>query len=169
MSLKFVYREGSPPELTLTGSIDESADFTQLHLPKTKILAINLDGITHVNSLGIRSWIQWVATLTNIETYIFKKCPMVIINQVNILQGLLPAGSSIESFYIPFFCASCGHDGKVLAERGKDFYESSENKDAQIEIRLERICPKCNQLYCADVAPARYFRFLRYDYLKRSK
>jgi anti-anti-sigma regulatory factor/rubredoxin len=141
------------------GDIDEDAHFYAIQ-PK-KCLILDMAKIRFINSCGLRNWIQWLKTIPPATQVVFRNCPKVIVDQMNILNGFIPPGAVVESFYIPYYCESCGHEEHQLAERGKTFKEHLENKEAWSQFPEHILCPQCKESAEIGVMPTRYFSFLK--------
>ena len=163
MSFEFAVRDrGDNIILELHGRIDENANFKEIRTLKAKSLTINLKGITLMNSVGLRSWIQWVKTLKKIPVVYLENCTTPVMNQMNVLQGFLPLGAVVNSIEVPYHCENCGHGFSHWAKRGDDYRESSAETEGWNKISEEAECPECgNKKAETDFLPARYFNFLK--------
>lgn len=142
-------------KLIIKGRIDENTKLPNV-LAKGQPLHIDLGGVTGVNSVGCRQWAIWIKNLKRGGATFLHKCPPIFINQVNILIGLLPDDFTVESFYVPYHCESCGAEEVQLFERGRHFQTLE-----AINVQEQIICPVCSALMELDVVKERYFGFLR--------
>lgn len=97
----------------LDGIIDEDVNFDGILNAKQKEYIFNFDKITMINSCGIREWINFLEKLGNVKT-IYRRCPQIVIEQMNITQGFLGKNSKVESFYAPYYCEKTDMEKKVL-------------------------------------------------------
>lgn len=138
----------------LAGHIDEDATFNGLELNGAQKVVLELDGVTAINSCGIREWIKWIRTAPTGAAIVYKKCPKVIVDQINMVAGFLPDNGKVESFYVPYYSDESGNEKMVLFQEGKEFkggevFPPPEVKDeagSQMEM---------------DVIEAKYFKFLK--------
>jgi anti-anti-sigma regulatory factor len=148
--------------LSFAGEIDEDSDFSGIEVGKSASLVIDLDGVTSVNSAGLRSWVRWIKSLTTPRDMVFRHCRRSIVEQMNILQGFLRPGSKIESFYVPYHCEKCGHEEDRLARLHQDYTQGLVDHPEQVRLPARVKCPKCDGALEWDVIEAKYFRFLKY-------
>ncbi len=157
----YLDRTTRPPTLHLVGHIDESADFSKIECPESGALVIDLSEIPHLNSIGLRTWAHWIASLKKLSPIFFRKCTPSVINQVNVLEGFLPKGAVVESFYVPYYCEPCNKGFDILAERGKDFREATAEAGEHLAIASAAPCPNCGQPAPSDIIEGKYYRFLK--------
>lgn len=134
----------------LIGCIDEDADFKELIGLEQQTISFDFDKVTMINSCGIREWIKFLESIPESTHIIYKNCPQIIIEQINMVHGFFRKGASIESFYAPYYCEGCGKENKVHLKS-----EQVKNRKAPgIE------CPKCSEGMEFDAIEAQYFSFL---------
>src|SRR6185437_12284669 len=92
--------EGGLNCLTLKGAIDEDANFAVASAEGSGVI-IDLREVTAINSVGIREWIKWTKTLPAGCKMTVRNCPKIIVDQINMVLGFLPAGTVVESFFVP--------------------------------------------------------------------
>ena len=136
------------------GHIDEDTDFGKLPLNGIKKVTIDLAGVNAINSCGIREWIKWIRTAETGSSFTFKKAQKAIIDQINMIDGFIPKGSNIESFYVPYFCEECDTASAILFTRGKEF------NAGRPQVKESIPCSNCGKNAEIDVIEAQYFRFL---------
>lgn len=147
-------QEGTKLVLEVKGSVDEDANFAPPDLGSASAVILDLDGVTAINSVGIREWIKWVKTMPSSIALSVRKCPKIIVDQINMVAGFLPSGTTVESFYVPYFSDASGSEKMVLFENGKEFKggevfppaEVTDDSGAAMEM---------------DVIEAKYFKFLK--------
>ena len=104
------------------GVIDEDVVFTPYDNFSKPNIIVDLEEVKSINSCGIREWIKWFRGLPN-ESLIFKNCPKVIIDQVNMVEGFVPDQSVVESFYVPYYGEESGVEKNVLFIEGTHYKE----------------------------------------------
>lgn len=142
--------------LRLIGPITEVADFGPLKFSRLKPLEIDLSEITAMNSVGIREFAAWAAKLEN-KVLEFSHCPKFFIDQVNMIQGLIPPQSRFLSFYVPYYDRDSDEEQRVLFRQGLEFKGSGKN----LELHLPEILNEEGVPLEIDVMPDRYFQFLK--------
>jgi len=155
-----IEHHGQDITVTFRGMLDENAlELPHFSQPITGRVYLKLGELTLINSLGCRKWVQWVRDEMKAKQGVFLlECNPAVVNQLNILEGFIPEGSTIESFYVPYFCESCGYDTVVLFENNKDYIEGVESP--LMRSPDEAHCPSCQGAMALDAVKARYFKFL---------
>ncbi len=138
----------------LAGHVDEDATFSGVELAGATKVVIDLEGVTAINSCGIREWIKWIRTAAGGSVVHYRNCPKVIVDQINMVDGFLPSGGKVESFYVPYYSDASGNEKMILFRDGQEFkgneiFPPAEVKDDSGEV-MEM-----------DVIEAKYFKFLQ--------
>ncbi len=151
-----VTQNGNDITLRFEGAIDENVVLPMLPTPILGKLIFNLEKVTLINSLGCKTWINWVrAQVTPNANISLVACTPAIVYQINILQGFVPDHANIDSFLVPYTCDDCDREEYRLLTRGTHFDSTG---ITQFENTIK--CPKCNGTLEMDVVKERYFRFL---------
>lgn len=148
--------------IRIFGDINENTKFVELVLPPLKKIVLDLTEVKTLNSMGLKNWLQWVKKFKIYTQFVFKGCPRPVVDQMNILQGFLPMGALVESFFVPYYCSHCGHEEEFFAVRGRDFMEATVDTKEGILLTQKRQCMMCGKESELDVVPAKYFSFLKY-------
>ena len=141
--------------LMLAGSIDETADLMGLlGQARGGRLALDLGGVTFINSLGVRDWIRMQATATQHGLAIeLRRVAEVVIHQLNMI--IATRGTArVTSFFAPYACDRCGREDSLLVDAVAS---------AAGLARLEpppMTCPECGGPMAFNDFPERYFSFL---------
>lgn len=147
--------------IVMRGLIDEETDFSRLKGFQSKNLVFDLGGIELINSVGIRSWVNWMKQNRDCN-FTFRNCSKPVTDQINVLEGFLPPVATIESFYVPYVCENCGKSKDVLFKKGVEFERATaDNKVHQLRPPAVK-CESCGHTMAQDVVEAKYFRFLKY-------
>lgn len=146
--------EGTNIVVKLSGSVDEDANFAVIESAEANGVVLDLEKISAINSVGIREWIKWIKQIPPTAKISLRKCPKIIVDQINMVAGFLPAGAKIESFFVPYFSDSSGAEKMVLFENGKEFTDSGLGT-------LPEIKDESGELMEMDVIEAKYFKFLK--------
>lgn len=147
--------EGDKILIEIKGHIDEDANFSNVDLSSGGKFIFDLQNVEAINSCGIREWITWVRKAPPASELVFRNCPKIVVDQINMVAGFLPDNGRIESFYVPYFCESSGNEKMILFTEGKEFKGSDllppeEIKDDETGEFMEM-----------DVIEAKYFKFLK--------
>lgn len=135
----------------LVGAIDEDSDFKELMGLEQKTISFDFDLVTMINSCGIREWIKFNEKLPPKSNIVYKNCPQIIIEQINMVHGFFRQGAVIQSFYAPYYCEKCGKEAKIHIKS-----EQVKNRKAP-----SADCPHCgNEDIEFDAIEAQYFSFL---------
>ncbi|MGE0633734.1 MAG: hypothetical protein AB7O96_15075 [Pseudobdellovibrionaceae bacterium] len=137
----------------LVGVIDEDVDFAQYNLTPYKKIDLDLSGIKSINSCGIREWILWMSTAKD-ASVVFNECPKIIVDQINMVQGFLPANGRVQSFQVPYYSEESDEEKNILFTFGKEFDDTGVHPPANIQ------CSKGTPMEM-DVLEARYFKFIK--------
>lgn len=136
----------------VSGNIDENSKFPSLQdMGKPTEVQIDLQRVTGLNSVGIRSWCQWIETIGNIPIVV-ENVPALVIKAFNVVLGACPPNMQVTSFYVPYFAQGPGRKD-MLYVRGNHFTTHGEIK-APATMRDGEIT------YEIDVLP-NYFKFLK--------
>jgi len=147
--------KGSEYILRLEGALSEDIDFSETQFPNEGTLIIELDQLIKINSCGIRNWIKWLEIKKPDQLkLIFRNCPKIFIEQLNVIKGIIPKGSIIESFYVPYYCEKDDSTKKVLYKLNNDFDKKGIK---QLKTILCEFCQKPMEL---DALEHKYFAFL---------
>ncbi|MBX3020762.1 MAG: hypothetical protein KF799_03735 [Bdellovibrionales bacterium] len=145
-------QEGSNTVLEVAGNVDEDANFAPPDLAGASSVILDLEKVTAINSVGIREWIKWVKSFPAAALAV-RKCPKIIVDQINMVAGFLPAGTKVMSFYVPYYADTSGNEKMVLFENGKEF------KDGKVTAPAE-VKDDSGEVMEMDVIEAKYFKFL---------
>src|ERR1035437_1295085 len=116
--------EGARLIVKIAGGVDEDASFQPLEFGAATSLVLDLEGVTAINSVGIQEWIKWIKWIKAVPSTIklsVRRCPKIIVDQINMAAGFLPPATIIESFFVPYYADSTGSEKMVLFENGKEY------------------------------------------------
>lgn len=137
-------------EVVMQGQINEDSNFDSLKGLSSKRMILNLKGISHINSCGIREWIEFQKEYFHAEEVIYQECPQVIVEQMNIVSGFVHKKGIIESFYAPYY-------SEVIDKEFKLLLKPSDVVDGKAPVRIDE---EGGELEFDDIE-AQYFNFLR--------
>lgn len=145
--------DGDKIVVKIHGVIDEEIKLANESLATAKSIDFDFSEVKGINSCGIREWIRWISPFPNTKM-VYKNCPKVIVDQINMVDGFLPSNALVESFYVPYYSDELEEEKHVLFTYGKEFSEQGMNYPAEV------LDSKNNPMEL-DVIENKYFRFLQ--------
>lgn len=142
--------------IRMSGAINEVADFSPVKFAKKPKVEIDLEELTMLNSVGLRSFGIWAGALAN-EVLEFSHCPKFFIDQVNMISGFIPRRARVISFYVPYFSDDLNVERMILYRKGLEF----ERTNDQIRFHHPDVLGEKGERFVMDVIPEKYFAFLR--------
>ncbi len=146
--------DGGGVMVALKGNIDEDAVLGNIGFDGAQKITLDLEKVTAINSCGIREWIKWLKGAPGSAKIVYKNCPKIIVDQINMVAGFLPENALVESFYVPYFNEDSGTEKMVLFRRGTEFKENELTPPATVK-------DETGQAMEMDVIEAKYFRFIK--------
>ena len=112
-------------------------------------VTFDLAGITRINSIGVRTWVDFIRAATAHHIVRLERCSVPFVLQMNMVGGFLGT-AQVVSYYVPYVCDACGAmaDELVLAD------------DPRPDPQRSRPCADCGGNVEADYLPSEYFVFL---------
>jgi anti-anti-sigma regulatory factor len=111
-----VTKTGNRNVVRLRGSIDEDTEFEGL-MKLAAPLVFNFKDLIAINSCGIRSWVNLLKDLGNIEIY-YEECTPVVVRQMNMVPSFV-GNAKVLSVYVPYVCDDCEAEKLVLVPSDK--------------------------------------------------
>ena len=143
---------GERLHVQVSGEVNENADFTELGRQLRGDVTLLLDGITRINSCGVREWVNFVRDL-QLDSLRFARCSPVVVAQLNAIYNFR-GPARVESFLAPYVCETCHVDEYKLLEVAEHFPDR-----ALIHVPAFR-CSRCGGIMTFDELPERYLAFL---------
>ncbi|TNE95139.1 MAG: hypothetical protein EP326_15775 [Deltaproteobacteria bacterium] len=136
-------------EVKVSGQIDEDATFEKILNIKQEVYIFDLEGVSLINSCGVREWINFLEKLPEDADITYKNVPQIVVEQINMVQGFVRPGARITSFYAPYYNEEKDEVVKVLLQsdevaNGKAPSKSEDGTDLEF-----------------DAIEAQYFNFLK--------
>jgi hypothetical protein len=147
-------KNGNDLILALNGSIDEDAILANVGFDGAQNIILDLEKVTAINSCGIREWIKWLKTAPPGSKVVYRHCPKIIVDQINMVAGFLPDNGMVESFYVPYYNEASGTEKMVLFRKGTEYKDGEINPPAQVK-------DSGGEEMEMDVIEAKYFKFLK--------
>jgi hypothetical protein len=107
----------APPRVAFTGRIDDSAALADLvaHIPAGHVV-LDTDGVTFVNSIGMREWMRFVRALRDRgATITLDRVADVLMTQINMIPELA-RNVTVTSFHAQYVCSGCGAESAPLVD-----------------------------------------------------
>ena len=117
-------------------------------------VTIDLEGITGINSAGIRSWVLFIRPFAKDRLVCLECCPPCFVQQLNMILSMA-AGCRVGSVLVPVECRACT-TSRLVKVPEEDFAD-----DAAITARLAGVCSRCGQPVQTSVELRDYFGFAR--------
>lgn len=134
------------------GHIDEAFMQVANTIPASESYVFNFKNIISINSSGIREWILYAQKIKS-KKVILMECPKPFIDQASMVEGFIPSGFQVLSFYVPYFNEDNDKEKLVLVQYGKDYTKDS-NSIAHEFTDTDGL------KYEIDIIPSKYFKFL---------
>jgi hypothetical protein len=149
---KIVARDGRVVA-QLSGEINENADFSELKRQLRGDVELQLDGISRINSCGVREWVNFVRELDMVTSLRFARCSPTVVLQLNTIYNFR-GQARVTSFLAPYVCESCHVDEYKLLDVAEHFADRG-----RLAVPAFR-CPRCSGVMMFDELPERYLSFL---------
>lgn len=145
--------DGAWQKVELRGEIDENADFSELQRALTGNVELTLEGVTRINSCGVREWVNFVRGLGGLQALMFARCSPPVVLQLNTIYNFR-GPARVSSFMAPYVCEACHADEYKLLVVEEHFPDR-----AHPHVPAFR-CRRCGGVMVFDELPERYLSFL---------
>lgn len=129
-----INQTGDTLVIKLSGVINEDTLFPVPQIAQGNLI-FNFADVSYINSLGVRSWVNYVKGLKK-YTIALEECPPQIVRQI-IMTPSFAANAKVLSVYVPYSCDECSSKKTVLVKR-------TEWEKNGKEIKEKMHCDKCN-------------------------
>jgi len=144
--------------VVLTGEITERTDFRPLLALLAQEATLVLDGVTRINSCGVREWIYFVRDAEKAgKALTLERCAIPFVHQMNMISNFV-GRSRVASVMAPYLCPRCGKDAAGPIDLSPSAGPLPEAATRQ--IRALHPCPKCKAPMEFDDLEEVYFAFL---------
>ena len=144
---------GTEWKVALSGVQEEDAGLNPQNLAGAPAIELQLGAVKSINSCGIREWIKWMGTAGAVPVQYYK-CPKIIVDQINMVQGFLPANGKVMSFYVPYYSDEAGTEKNILFTHGKEYGDQGLQEPPDVK-------DEGGNAMEMDVVEAKYFKFLK--------
>ncbi len=136
--------------VTLPGTIDENFKFDFVDKLQHEEVILDCRQLQLISSFGIREMIIFISSLSA-KRVSYINCPCILVNQFNMVRGLICANTRVLSFYAPYY-ASVGHEEMEILLEVEDVKNAKAPKQIHPETKEELVF---------DDLEERYFSFLK--------
>lgn len=84
-------------------------------------LVVDFEGMTIINSAGIRTWLNWTQQIKNVSKIYLENCRFKFVDQARYVKGIFPKNFEVLSFYIPFYNPKTDKTFEIKVLSGVDF------------------------------------------------
>jgi hypothetical protein len=155
--------------LEIIGDLDESASGEDLlailsagrQVVGGSVLKLDLSGVAHANSLGIRNWLTAIAQIGGPLCYV--RMPIWLVAQFNMIRAFTATDVYVESLYAPFYCSQTKEEMLRLLYVTTDVPLLESYEDFEFPSIEDN-----NFIWEPDFDPAEHFSFLTLLFAKKS-
>ncbi len=145
----------APPRIVFAGRIDDSVALGELvaRVPAGDVV-LDTDGVTFVNSIGMREWMRFVRALRERGTVTLERVADVLMTQINLIPELA-RNVAVVSFHAQYVCPACGAEAAPLVD-------AVAHAQALRALQAPRLpCPECGAAMELADFPERYLSIFR--------
>lgn len=100
-------------DAVIVGRIDENFDYSVMIETSEPLIGIDLEGVSLINSCGVRELVFLFSKLAE-RTVILRRIPKIIVDQINMIEGLTGKNIRIESFFAPYIDPISSRQSDIL-------------------------------------------------------
>lgn len=141
-------------QLTLKVGPHLTQDTVLPEISHSKII-VDFSGLTHVNSMGIKKWCEWLLGHQQAQQIWLVQVPYVLGRHLSIVKGMIEKNVWIRSIYVPYFSE------KLNARMDKLFMHGVQYDDSRV-ILIPEVLDTENNYMEVDIRIDTYFIFLSY-------
>jgi hypothetical protein len=150
-----IAHDGGRQVVRLRGEINENVDFSELADVLQGEVDLELEGITRINSCGVREWVNFVRDL-KVSHLRFSRCSPVVVLQLNTIYNFR-GRAHVQSFLAPYVCEGCHADEYRLIVVEEHFPDRAARQQPSVPSFR---CARCSGPMTFDELPERYLSFL---------
>ena len=157
-------QQGKSIRVVFGGDMTDGCSFPKIEdLAGVDSITIDLEKTNYINSTGIRQWILWTESIQNKSPNVsifLENVQAVFVRTQAVIFDLLPAGTKVVSFFLPYFCESCNKDEFVLAHT-KELLENFKSDGEMVKEIESYNCSICGKKIELDAFPLTFVKFIR--------
>jgi len=110
-------------------------------------MIVDFSGLTHVNSMGIKKWCEWLIRHQQAKQIWLVQVPYVLGRHLSVVKGMIEKNVWIRSIYVPYFSEELKIRMDTLFVHGVHFDDNrvimipevldTENNDMEVDIRID--------------------------------
>jgi anti-anti-sigma regulatory factor len=136
-------------QVELSGAFEESVQLESLIGEVKGNLNVHCKGITRINSVGVKTWINYFQKLKMAGVRVrFFECSPSIVEQLNMISNF-SGGGEVVSILLPYSCIKCV----------KEFVIPFETKKIDLDALPAAKCERSDCAIVFDDVPEEYFYF----------
>jgi anti-anti-sigma regulatory factor len=109
-------RRDGGTRVALVGYINDATNLSSL-AKLTGPLHIDLSGIDRINSVGVKTWVQFVRDCERSGINLTcERCSPVIVQQLSMISNFMGTRARVASMYVVYVCPSCHAERLELVE-----------------------------------------------------
>lgn len=148
-----VQTEESTTIVHFEGALDEHAILPS-DLGTSTDIHVDLDGLSYINSVGVRLWIRWLTDVSKKHRLFLIRCPVLVVKNFSSIRGMLNKNTIVQSFYVPYYDEVLDERKNALFIRGKHFMEDG-------HLNMPVLTDSNGRVMEPDVIEQTYFSFLK--------
>jgi anti-anti-sigma regulatory factor len=132
--------------VTVKGMISERSELTPPNVAPGQRVIIDPAGVNHINSLGVRIWIDFVDSLCGrTQEVVIRQLSPALVLQASMISSFLGC-ARVETFVTPWVCGNCDAEAQKV-------------QDIASPIPDSLPCTKCGGAMELDSDPEAYLAF----------
>jgi hypothetical protein len=117
--------------VNFSGVLDGTSVYQELNLNLP--IVMNFNGITRIDSTGVRNWCIWINRLKASPLIEFEECRAILVKNFALVKGSIPENVQVTSFYVPVYSPTTGERREVLLSRGREFDQNGVKVPDQLD------------------------------------
>ena len=116
---------------------------------------VDLSALTHVNSMGIKKWCQWLTLHQETKQIWLVSVPYVLGRHLSIVKGMIEKNVWVRSIYVPFY-------SEKLKSRVDSLFVHGTHYDDNSVILMPEVLDAESHYMEVDIRIDTYFMFLKH-------
>lgn len=148
---------GKTVKLEFSGNLaNDEIELCQFNFDADTEIQLILNNLTSVNSLGVRSFVNWHKQLSY-KNFVIVDAPKCFIDQANMVDSFLPPRIKFKSFFVPYYSEQTEEETNILFEVGINYFKFNN----QWKFSFPEVLDAEKNPMELDIQPERYFQFLK--------
>ena len=142
--------------VTFAGQLTEESIIESVDAVGCKEIVLDLKRVASVNSSGVQAWIKWLRKLPSDVQLVFENVPVQFVYHLSSVAGMVPRGSDLLSFEVPYFNAKTDEVEIVVFKKEQHFTARKFSLPARVGAQEDS-----KIVLTLDTDARRYFAFLK--------